>query len=328
LNANSTAFADLMSRQDLVSANTRFRKPPFKLATFVGCKRRKRNARRNATTRRAQLDHILVRYRERIRVTNCDTMAPLSIRSDYRLLYCDLHLRDPLYRPPRRPKRRYFRALRDPSTRGKFAYAFATALGESAGDSYADISAAVATAAAKTLPLMQPAARNLPVWATDKEVQEARRTVERLRRTRQSTSEAEKSLAETYARRQQAAVTDAIRCVNSAGMDHRNRLVWPTINALTGRKRKTALNLAGDTPEARRNELRDFFAAIVNAPPPNLPEALPLPPDTALPSQGDFDTQPVTSTDVVSVRSQGAGWPRHRPGRDARRGAANHEGRH
>jgi hypothetical protein len=53
LNANSTAFADLMSRQDLVSANTRFRKPPFKLATFVGCKRRKRNARRNATTRRA-----------------------------------------------------------------------------------------------------------------------------------------------------------------------------------------------------------------------------------------------------------------------------------
>jgi hypothetical protein len=159
-----------MSRQDLVSANTRFRKPPFRLANFVGCKRRKQNARRNATTRRAQLDHILVFYRERIRVTNCDTMGPLYIRYDHRLLYCDLRLRDSVYRPPRRLKRRYFRALRDLSTCGKFAYAFATVLGESAGDSYADICAAVATAAAKKLPLIQPAARNLPVWATDKEV--------------------------------------------------------------------------------------------------------------------------------------------------------------
>ena len=306
-NANTTAFVDLMSRQDLVSANTRFRKPAFRLATFVGCKRKKRNARRNATTRRAQLDHILVRFRERSRVTDCDTMTPLSIRSDHRLLFCELRLRDPLYRPPRRPPRRYYRALRDPGTRSRFAYAFAAALGQSASNTYADVSAAITAAAAKTLPLMQPAARNLPAWASDKEVQEARRTVERLRRIRQPTSDAEKSLAEIYARRQQAAVNDAIRSVNSAGIDQRNRLVWPTINALTGRKKKTALNLAGDTAEARCNELRDFFAGIVNAPPPILPDELPLPTDTALPSQVDFDTQPVTSSDVVQLARKAPG---------------------
>uniref|UniRef100_A0A1I8I381 C-type lectin domain-containing protein n=1 Tax=Macrostomum lignano TaxID=282301 RepID=A0A1I8I381_9PLAT len=75
-----------------------------------------------------------------------------------------------------------------------------------------------------------------------------------------------------------------IAAVTSAGLDQRNRLIWPTINSLTGRKKKMALNLTGDTPEARRNELRDFFADIVNAPPPPLPEAMPLPLETALPS--------------------------------------------
>jgi hypothetical protein len=80
----------------LVSANTRFRKPAARLATFAGCKRRRRNARGpNATTRLAQLDHVLVRFRERSRVTNCDMMELLVVRSDHRLLHCDLHLKDP-----------------------------------------------------------------------------------------------------------------------------------------------------------------------------------------------------------------------------------------
>jgi hypothetical protein len=78
----------------------------------------------------------------------------------------------------------------------------------------------------------------------------------------------------------------------------------------------------------RRNELRDFFAAIVNAPPPNLPEALPLPPDTALPSQGDFDTQPVTSTDVVWFARKAPGGRATGPDEVPVESAANHEGRH
>jgi exonuclease III len=308
LNANSVALADFMARFDLVSANTRFRKPAARLATFAGCKRRRRNARGpNATTRLAQLDHVLVRFRERSRVTNCDTMEPLAVRSDHRLLHCDLHLKDPLYRPPKRQPRRYFAALRDPGTRGRFAYAFATALGSSAGGEYSAISAAVASAASKTLPLMQPASRRLPVWASDPEVTEARRRLERLRRTRRPTVEAEEALADVYARRQQAAVSDAVRAVTSAGPDRQNRVVWPVVNALTGRKRKTALNLAGDTPEARRNELRDFFAAIVNAPSPSLPDEMPLPSKVELPRQEAFNTGPVTSTDVVEFARKALG---------------------
>uniref|UniRef100_A0A1I8HLU8 DUF4780 domain-containing protein n=1 Tax=Macrostomum lignano TaxID=282301 RepID=A0A1I8HLU8_9PLAT len=64
--ANTDALEDLLDRLDLVSANTQFRKPPARLVTFAGCKRRRRNARgRNATRRLAQLDHALVRTRER-----------------------------------------------------------------------------------------------------------------------------------------------------------------------------------------------------------------------------------------------------------------------
>ena len=60
-NANTDTFVDFLHRLDLVSVNTRFRKSLSRLATFVGCKRRKRFATGpNATRRLAQLDHILV----------------------------------------------------------------------------------------------------------------------------------------------------------------------------------------------------------------------------------------------------------------------------
>uniref|UniRef100_A0A1I8IH65 Nicotinate phosphoribosyltransferase n=1 Tax=Macrostomum lignano TaxID=282301 RepID=A0A1I8IH65_9PLAT len=46
------------------------------------------------------------------------------------------------------------------------------------------------------------------------------------------------------------------------------------------------LNLAGDTPEERRNELRTFFAGIVNAPASPLPASFAPPLDTPLPAGG------------------------------------------
>ena len=169
---------------------------------------------------------------------------------------------------------------------------------------------------------MEPASRQLPVWASDPEVREARRAVEKLRRARRPTADAEKALADAYAKRQQAAVDDAIRAVASVGPDRRNRVVWPVVNALTGRKKKAVLNLAGDTAEERRNELLTFFAAIVNAPPPTLPNE---PSEVALPREEDFDTRPVTSADVVEFARRA---PEGRSGRGARRGAASHEGCH
>uniref|UniRef100_A0A1I8JJM3 Chromo domain-containing protein n=1 Tax=Macrostomum lignano TaxID=282301 RepID=A0A1I8JJM3_9PLAT len=308
-NNNTEALEDFLERQDMVSANTRFRKPLSGLATFVGCKRRRRNARgRNATRRQAQLDHVLVRFRERRRAVNCRTITPLALRSDHRLLICDLNLRDPLYRPPKRPPRRYYRALRATDTQRRFASAFNTALGDKRGSAeYAEVCAAIRTAAEQAVPMMQPAQRGQPVWQDDPAIQAAREDLEKLRLSRRPTREAEAALAAVYLQRQQAAVDDAIQAVSAAGPDARGRVAWSAINALTGRKRRNPLNLAGDTPDERRNELREFFAAIVNAPPPPLPDSLTLPPETPLPAEESFSVAPVNAADVVKLAQQSPG---------------------
>ena len=76
-NASTDTLMDLVHRHDLISANTIFRKKQFKLATFAGCKKRKGSANgKFATTRLAQLDHILLRLRERRRIVDCDTVTP------------------------------------------------------------------------------------------------------------------------------------------------------------------------------------------------------------------------------------------------------------
>ena len=92
-NANIECLLDFTTRLDFVSVNTCFHKPPIRLATFIGFKRRRRNCSgKNATRRLAQLDHILIRRRERQRVTNCDTIQPLLISSDRKVLFCDISL--------------------------------------------------------------------------------------------------------------------------------------------------------------------------------------------------------------------------------------------
>jgi hypothetical protein len=128
---------------------------------------------------------------------------------------------------------------------------------------------------------------------------QARQNIERLRRNRRPTREAEEAFARLLDERQQAAVDDAIQTITSVGPDVRSRAVWTAVRTLTGRKKRVALNLAGDTPEERRNELRDFFAGIVNAPATPLPANFALPADTPLPAEEDFRTSPVTTEDVV-----------------------------
>uniref|UniRef100_A0A1I8IR39 Endo/exonuclease/phosphatase domain-containing protein n=1 Tax=Macrostomum lignano TaxID=282301 RepID=A0A1I8IR39_9PLAT len=302
-NANTEALTDFVARHDMVSMNTWFRKPEQRLATFAGCKRPRRNnnRRRNATTRLAQLDHVLLHFRERGRVTNCDTIMPLAPKSDHKLLFCDIKLKDPLYRPPKRKPKHFFRALRDDATQVRFARAFVDALDGKKEADYPEICTAVQSAAEWTLPLVKPLQKGRPVWEVDPEVQSARLRLEQLRRAGRTAEvdEAEAALAAAYEQGQQAAVEETIRTVTTAGHDGKRRAVWSAVNALTGRKSRTSLNLPGDTAEARRNELRDFFGAIVNAPPPVLQAEMPLPPEVALPKEEDFDVSPITLDEVV-----------------------------
>uniref|UniRef100_A0A1I8JN88 PHD-type domain-containing protein n=1 Tax=Macrostomum lignano TaxID=282301 RepID=A0A1I8JN88_9PLAT len=66
--------------------------------------------------------------------------------------------------------------------------------------------------------------------------------------------------------------------VTAAGPDAKWRVAWWYTNAMSGRKRRILLNRAGETLDKRRNELIEFFAAIVNAPLPPLPNDLRLQP--------------------------------------------------
>uniref|UniRef100_A0A1I8JGQ5 Reverse transcriptase domain-containing protein n=1 Tax=Macrostomum lignano TaxID=282301 RepID=A0A1I8JGQ5_9PLAT len=131
-------------------------------------------------------------------------------------------------------------------------------------------------------------------------IRQTRLNIERLSRNRRPTGDAEDAFERLLDERQQAAVDDAIRSITAAGPDVKSRAVWTAVRTLTGRKKRVALNLAGDTPEERRNELRDFFfAGIVNAPASPLPASFALPLDTPLPAEEDFCTRPVTTEDVV-----------------------------
>ena len=163
------------------------------------------------------------------------------------------------------------------------------------------MSAAVRAAAEQAIPLMRPAQRGQPVWQDDPAIQQAREDLEKLRMSRRPTREAEEALATVYLQRQQATIDEVVRAVSALGPDARGRVTWSVINALTGRKRPIQPNLAGDTADERRNELREFFAAIVNAPPPPLPNILTLPPETPMPSEDSFNVAPVTMAEVVRL---------------------------
>uniref|UniRef100_A0A1I8J9I9 Cytochrome P450 n=1 Tax=Macrostomum lignano TaxID=282301 RepID=A0A1I8J9I9_9PLAT len=77
------------------------------------------------------------------------------------------------------------------------------------------------------------------------------------------------------------AVETAIQEITDAGPDKKPRAVWSIVNQLTGRN---ALNLAGDTPEERRNELRAFFSGIVE-----------------LPEESSFNVSPITIDEVLKL---------------------------
>lgn len=215
-NVNTDHLMNLVDQHNLFSANTVFRKPQSQLATFFGCKRSRRKAfGKNAKRRLAQLDHAMLRSRDRHRVVNCDTVRPLALSSDHKVLLCDLRLRDPLYRPPKPSSRRNFNALKDPAVKSRFVRAFDSALAREQRPYYSDICTAIHTAAERSLPLIRPAVGPQPIWMTDPAVRKARLQLEKLRRCKRSTDEAERALATVYKEKQLSAINDAIKTVDS-----------------------------------------------------------------------------------------------------------------
>lgn len=299
-NANTSSFEDFLRRHDLVSVNCQFRKPARRLITFTGHKRRKRGQTgKMATTRLAQLDHILIRAREKRRARNCDTTQPMAIASDHRLLHCTLNMRHPLYCPPQRPRRRYTGALRNENVKNQFSSTFAKLIGEQPAADYSVISAAIRETATRTLPLAKKAPGIKPIWMEDDEVQKAQQKVIQLRSQGRDCKQAERELALTFKERQVAAIDEALEEMITAGPDKRARIVWPVINRLTGRRQQRSLNLRADSPAERKQQIKTFFAATVNASPPPPMDEMPLPPGTQLPTCESFNTSGITLAEVL-----------------------------
>lgn len=312
-NANSDGFTNFLLRHELISAGTRFRKPPYQLATFCGPKRPKRNqlGRRNATFRLAQLDHVLLRERERRRIKNCSTVRPQSFTTDHKLLHCTIALAEPLFKPAKRTPRRYFQCLNSSAHRAAFGHAFTRALGTCAAaePTYTDIVAAVHSAANETVPLERPPQPGVAVWESNPEVLLARQRVTVLRRAgrHEEANEASLELADTYNEQIQAIIDTELRNVSHIkDPGQRNSEAWRVTDRLTGRKLRAQPNTSGDTPEARKAAMRAFFAQIVNAA-PSQPSALRLPDATALPSPNDFASCPLTVSEVLRAAWQSRG---------------------
>jgi exonuclease III len=303
-NANTDAFTNFLLRHDLISAGTQFRKSPFQLATFCGPKRPKRSqrGRRNATVRLAQLDHVLLRRRERRRINDCSTVLPLSFATDHKLVHCDMALAEPLFKPPKRPPRRYFSCLNDHASRVDFGLAYVRALSNAGTElTYTDVAAAVRSAARETVPLVKPPRTGVAVWESSPEVQQARQRVSAFRQARrhEEAKEASQELAEIYNEQVQVVVDRELRSVcQIRDPSLKNSEAWKVTNRLTGRKLRAQPNVSGDTPEARKATMRDFFAQIVNAEPPDLSPIL-LPDSTALPAAEDFNSGPITVSEVL-----------------------------
>jgi exonuclease III len=300
-NANTATLLDFVTRHDLLSINTCFRKPLFRLATFMGCKRRRHNDfRQNATTRLAQLDHILIRRRERRRVTNCDTIRTLSLKSDHKLLYCDFHLRDPLFRPPKKRLRPNFDVLQEEDHCHRFTANFLSVLTTS---DYTDFCTAIRTAINRSIPSQQPPRNGRPVWESDAAVATARSRVERLRREgrREDALEAEARLAQIFKERQHAAIEGTIASITAANPASKCNTVWTAVRKLTGRRKRGAINIIGDSPAERKNAIKDFFAAAVNATPPSRTNTMKLPSEVSLPSTSDFNDGPITEAEVMRL---------------------------
>ena len=117
--------------------------------------------------------------------------------------------------------------------------------------------------------------------------------------------EAEQGFALLVAERQQAVVDEGIGEIDAVGHDAKSRTVWIAVRTLC--RQRAPLNLPGDTPHERRNELRDFFTGVLNAPAPTLPSNVALPPETPLPSEADFPSELVTASEVVQLAQRASG---------------------
>lgn len=131
----------------------------------------------------------------------------------------------------------------------------------------------------------------------------ARKKLEHSRRSKSSVKakEAEAELAIIYKERQLAAVEEAITDITTAGLINKCQAVWTAVRKLTGRKQRASMCVIGDSPTERKRIIKDFFATAINSPaPPPIPN-MSLSQDVALPSESDFNIDPISLIEVLRI---------------------------
>jgi hypothetical protein len=256
-NANASNLQDLMECHDQVSINSSFRKSLSKRATFCGPKER-----------RVRLDHVLVHRKWRRIFIDANVLRPKLISSDHKLIWCRLRLREQLYKPKKADQVRFlWSELRKQEKRTKFEFEqefeSQLLLCEEEEMSYSSICHSIVAAAATCLPVLQPRRNPGLPWTRDEEVKKAR---DQWMREKLNGGRGQKQ-EEAYRMKMEELIQRETANIAKLDDNQRVRVAWQLLRKFTGKKMQTSsLQVEGETPEERNEEVRTFFSQLLSTP--------------------------------------------------------------
>ena len=284
LNSNSNLLSCFVQARNLVAANAFLRQRLCKLPTFYG-----------PNNRVTRLDWILCPYAMRHRLRKVLNIRPRCIESDHTLVLCEADLRWPQLKPPR--PQPLWSALRCPDTQIEFFHKMRTATPDP-GESVDTFIRAVNVAAA-SLP-QRKADQPKALWDCDPAITHARRQAQSTAaRSGQNSNEARAArchLQQTYAKRAEAFVAEAVHEIQLATDNCRHNAAWRAINRLTGRKLRPHTVVAAASIKQRKARLAAHYHQVLNAPAPAV-SLLPVQGIQATPP-GIFNVAPITEAEV------------------------------
>lgn len=255
-NENAPLLNDLMVSLDLISINSVHKKPMQKRNSFIG-----------PNNRLVRLDHILITRKWKRSVRNHQVINTRLLKSDHMLVLCPLRTNEQLYQPPRSPPGTHWASLRDQDIRQEFTFQINHRLRDINSPSYEQLAKAIMTTADDCLPRYKTRCRPGLPWSRDKAVDEARyrwvkATESSERLILQKKAELDyKKVTEEFIRKE----TENIAKTSECG---RVRVAWNLLRRFTGKKTKeSSLQVNGDSPEERLENVRVFFSQLLDAPP-------------------------------------------------------------
>ena len=265
-NRNGTYLAALLLEQELLAANTMFRKRTGKRWTFQD----------RPTGMRRQLDYILVRRKWRNSVLNAEPYNTFnSVGSDHRVV--SMRVRLSLRVPKPTPRVRYdWRAFSaNQELQARYAAEFRDhvhiqEVKEDPSAGYIKVMEAHVAATAGCVPVVQktrgPARSKHPdVISARQKVEEAHRVFDQdpSAEQRETLKEAKQRLFAEYDKIKGEELMQKVHRVEAAHGEYQYSESWKVINEMCGRKRPKEGQVAGNSPEERVNTWFTHFRNLL-----------------------------------------------------------------